>query len=358
MSVDFVTNQEIIVEARRKLSQEVWDYLTGGSESETTMRRNRLGFDSLAFRPRVLVDVSRIDPSTTFLGHKLRIPVMTAPIGSLQAITPGGGATVAKAVERFGTLCFISSVTQPSLQEIASASKAVKIYQLYLRGDLGWVEGVLEQVRQAGYVALCLTLDTAHYSRRERQLMNRWLPPSKRVESNRQYQAALTWETMAAIKKIAGMPLILKGIATAEDARIALDHGVEVLYVSNHGGRQLDHGRATIDVLPEIVGVAKGRAEIVLDGGVLRGTDVLKAIALGANAVTIGKLQGWGLAAAGEEGLVRVLELLEEEIVVAMGLLGVTSVDQLNPNYVCAAPPVALPHEMSAFPHLPGGRLI
>lgn len=358
MNLDFVTNQEIISEARRKLNQEVWDYLSGGSESETTMRRNRLGFDSLALRPRVLVDVSKIDPATNFLGHKLRIPVMLAPIGSLQTITPEGGVAVAKAAAEFGTINFVSSVTQPSLEEIAASTSGPKILQLYIRGDLRWIEDILARVKKAGYVALCLTVDTAHYSRRERQLMNRWVPPSKRVEAQRIYQAALTWETMDAIKRIAGLPFILKGVATAEDAKLAVEHGVDVIYVSNHGGRQLDHGRGTIDALAEIVEAVGGKAEIVLDGGVLRGTDVLKAIALGAKAVTIGKLQGWGLAAGGQAGLVRVLELLEEEITIDMGLLGVTRVDQIKPNYVCKAPPVAVPHEMSAFPHMPGGRLL
>ncbi len=357
MSTDFVSNQEIILAARRNLTQSVWDYLTGGAESETTMRRNRLGLDTLAFRPRVLVDVSKIDASATFLGHKLRIPVMLAPIGSLQAIVAEGGTAVAKAAEEFGTLNFVSSVTQPSLEEIAASSRTPKIFQLYMRGDLKWVEEILARVKGADYMALCLTLDTAYYSIRERQVLNRWLPPSKQVESNRYFQAALTWETMDAIKKIAGLPLILKGIATAEDAAIAMKHGVDVIYVSNHGGRQLDHGRGTIEMLPEIVDAVAGKAEIVLDGGILRGSDVLKAIALGAKAVTIGKLQGWGLAAAGQRGLVRVLELLEQEIFTTMALLGVTRIDQLSPAYVCKSYPVTLPHEMSAFAHIPGGRL-
>lgn len=358
MSLDFVSNQEIIMAARRSLTQDVWDYLSGGSESETTMRRNRLGFDSLALRPRILVDVSKIDTSATFLGHKLRIPVMLAPIGSLQTITPKGGVAVAKAAEEFGTINFVSSVTQPSLEEIAASSATPKIFQLYVRGDLKWIEDILARVKKAGYRALCLTVDTAHYSRRERQMLNRWLPPSKRVESNRHYQAALTWETMDAIKEIAGLPFILKGVTTAEDARLAVEHGVDVIYVSNHGGRQLDHGRGTVEVLPEIVEAAAGKADIVLDGSILRGTDVLKALALGAKAVTIGKLQGWGLAAGGQAGLVRVLELLEEELVVSMALLGVTRVDQLDPHYVCKAQPVTTPHEMSAFVHIPGGRVV
>jgi isopentenyl diphosphate isomerase/L-lactate dehydrogenase-like FMN-dependent dehydrogenase len=358
MGLDFVTNQEIIVAARRNLTQDVWDYLSGGAESETTMRRNRLGFDSLGLRARVLVDVSKVNTATTFLGQKLRIPVMMAPIGSLQTITPEGGVAVARAAAEFGTMNFVSSVTQPSLEEIAASTSHPKIFQLYVRGNLEWCAEILGRVKKAGYIAVCLTVDTAYYSRRERALLNRWQPPSRRVESNRHFQTMLTWETMVEIKKIAGLPFILKGVATAEDAKLAVEHGVDVIYVSNHGGRQLDHGRGTIDTLPEIVEAAGGKAEIVLDGGVTRGTDVVKALALGAKAVTIGKLQGWGLGAGGAAGLVRVLELLEEELVIDMGLLGVTRVDQLNATYVCKAPAVNLPHEMSAFPHMPGGCLL
>jgi glycolate oxidase len=358
MSLDFVSNQEIIMAARRNLDQNVWNYLTGGAESETTMRRNRLGLDRLAFRPRVLIDVSRIDASTSVLGHRLRIPVMLAPIGSLQSLVSEGGVAVAKAGEEFGTINFVSSVTQPSLEEIAASSATPKIYQLYVQGDMKWVEDILGRVKKAGYAALCLTVDTAYYGHRERQMMSRWLPPSRRAQVERHHRAALTWEAMDAIKKIAGLPFILKGVATAEDAELAVKHGVDVIYISNHGGRQLDHGRGTIDTLPEIVAAVNGRAEVVMDGGVLRGSDVLKAIALGARAVSIGKLQGWGLAAAGQAGLVRVLELLEREIITTMGLLGVTRLDQLGPAHVCKAEPVTPAHEMSAFVHMPGGRLV
>jgi isopentenyl diphosphate isomerase/L-lactate dehydrogenase-like FMN-dependent dehydrogenase len=357
MPVDFVSNQEIILAARRNLTQNVWDYLTGGAESETTMRRNRYGLDSLAFRPRVLVDVSKIDPSTTFLGHRLKIPVMLAPIGSLQAITPQGGVSVSKAAEQFGTINFVSSVTQPSLEETAAAGRNPKIFQLYVQGDLKWIEILLGRVKKAGYAALCLTVDTAHYGHRERQMMDRWLPPSRRG-SGYEYRAALTWETLDAIKEMAGLPFILKGVATAEDAAIAIEHGVNTIYVSNHGGRQLDHGRASIDILPEIVQAVGGTAQIIMDGGVLRGTDVLKAIALGATAVAIGKLQGWGLAAARQQGLVRVLELLESEIIASMGLLGVTRIDQLTAACLCRVQPLGPAHEMSAFIHMPGGQLL
>ncbi|MCH8062654.1 MAG: alpha-hydroxy-acid oxidizing protein [Chloroflexi bacterium] len=360
MSSDFVSNEEIIQAARGNLAQGAWAYLVGASESETTMRRNRLAFDRIAFRPRILVDVSSIDASTTFLGQKMRIPVLLAPIGSLQTFTPEGGAAAARGAAEYGTMHVVSSVTEPSLEEIAAAGDNSKVFQLYVRGDFSTIEDIVGRAMDAGYMSLCLTVDTAHYSRRERPLMTRWAPPTRRRPGgDRSYQAELTWETMDKIKELArGRPFMVKGIATAEDAELAVEHGVDVIWVSNHGGRQLDHGLGTMDMLPEIVDAVAGRADILLDGGVQRGGDVLRAIALGAKAVAIGKLQGWGLGAAGVEGLVRVLEILEEEIVVAMALLGVTSIDQLTPKYVCKAEAVTPPHEMSTWVNMPNPRIL
>ena len=356
---EFVSNEEIVGAARRNLEQGAWDYLVGASESETTMRRNRLAFDRLAFRPRGLVDVSSIDPSTSLLGHKLRIPVITAPIGSLQAFVPEAAVAVAKAAAEFGTVQVVSSATEPSLEETAASTSNAKVFQLYIYGDQQWVEGMIGRVKQAEYSAFCLTIDTAHYSRRERPMLNRWVTPSRRgAPQDRIYSASVTWDMMDRIKELAGLPFLLKGVATAEDAAIAIEHGVDVIWVSNHGGRQLDHGLGTMDMLPEIVQAVAGRAEIVLDGGVQRGGDVLKAIALGANAVAIGKLQGWGLAAAGAAGLVRVLEILEDELIIAMGLLGVTAIDQVSPAHVRMAEAVVMPHEMSAWVNMPGGRIL
>jgi glycolate oxidase len=352
MLTRFVTTQEIISQARRNLTQHIWHYLTGGAESETTMCRNRLALDSLAFRPRALVDVSKVDTSSAFLGHKLRIPVMLAPIGSLQLMTPEGAVAVARAAHEFGTLNFVSSVTQPSLEETAAATSHPKIFQLYVQGDMKWVETLLTRVKNAGYQALCLTVDTAYYGRRERQMMDRWLPPSRRL-SGYEHRSAITWETLDAIKKFAGLPFILKGVATAEDAALAVEHGVSAVYVSNHGGRQLDHNRGTLEMLPEIVEVVAGRAEVVLDGGIVRGSDVLKALALGARAVAIGKLQGWALGAGGQQGLMQVLEILESEMVTSMALLGVSRLDQLKAAYLSKAAPIGVSHEMSAFPYLP-----
>ncbi len=354
---DVVSNEEIVQEARRRLEQGAWDYLVGGSESETTLRRNRLAYDKVAFRPRILVDVTTVDPSTTFLGQKLRIPAILAPIGSLQTFDPAGAVGSTRAATEFGIMHAVSSVTQPTLEETAAATPTPKIFQLYVHGDMQWVEEIIGRAKQAGYAALVLTVDVAHYSRRERPMLTRYQPPSRRAAPSRSFQAALTWDTMERIREIAGLPFMVKGIQTAEDAEIAVARGVDVLWVSNHGGRQIDHGLGSLDVLPEVVQVAKGKAKIILDGGVQRGSDILKAVALGADAVALGRLQGWGLAAGGQAGVVRMLEILEDEMVSAMALAGLTSLSQLTPKFVSKAEPVTLPHEMSAWVNMPVARI-
>ena len=332
---EFLSNEEIVLAARKNVPQGTWDYLVGGSESETTMRRNRLAFDRWGFRPRVLVDVSKIDTSTTFLGQKLRIPVMLAPIGSMQVFTPEGAAAGAAAAGEFGTLQAVSSVTQPDLEVTAAAGTAGKVFQLYVQGDHDWIREILARAKAAGYVALAITVDTAIYSRRERPMLNRWTPPTRRGPLARNFLSELTWETLDLIRQEWDGPLMLKGVATAEDALLSVQHGVDVIWVSNHGGRQLDHGLGSLDVLPEIVAAVDGRADVIVDGGVQRGSDVLKAIAMGAKAVAVGKLEAWGLAAAGKDGFLRMLEMLENEMISAMGLLGVTCIDQLSAKYVC-----------------------
>ena len=354
----FNTNEEIVQAARRNLAQGPWDYLSGGTESETTMRRNRLAFDRIAFRPRVLVDVSTIDRSSTLLGHNLRIPVLLAPIGGLQNFDPRAGVAVSQAADEFGTLHVVSSATLPTLEETAASTDRSKIYQLYIRGDWDWVKAMIDRVKQSGYEGLCITVDSAVYSRRERPLISRWNVDATREPQDRKWSANVTWETIDRIKEYFGGPFMLKGITTAEDAAIAVEHDVDVIWVSNHGGRQLDHGLGTMDILPEVMAAVGDKAEVVIDGGVLRGTDVIKAIALGAKAVAIGKLQGWGLAAGGKDGVVRVLEILEEEIRVSMGLLGVSSLDQLNKALICAGELTTMPHEMSAWVNMPGERLL
>ena len=355
---DFVSTEEIIQLARRRVHQGVWDYLVGGSESETTLRRNRLAFDRLAFRPRVLRDVSSIDTSTEFLGHKLRIPVMLAPVGSLQVFDPGGGAAATQAAAEFGIMHVLSSVTEPTLEETASCVDYPKMFQLYVHGDWKWIEDIIGRVVEADYKALCVTVDVQHYSRRERVMVERWVQPTRRAPRDPYFGAALTWDLVDRIRDLAGLPFMLKGIATVEDALMAVEHGVDVIWVSNHGGRQLDHGLGSLDVLQEIVEAVDGRADVIMDGGVLRGSDVLKAVALGAKAVAIGKLQAWGLSADGSAGVVRMLEIMQDEMTSAMGLLGVTSMDQLGPEYVCKTDAIVTsPHEMSSWVNMPSERI-
>jgi isopentenyl diphosphate isomerase/L-lactate dehydrogenase-like FMN-dependent dehydrogenase len=319
----------------------VWNYVMGAAESETTMRRNRQALEALALRPRVLRDVSKVDTTTTLLGHLLRIPVVLAPIGSLATIVPEGGLAVARAAHTAGVLPFVSSVAEPGVEEIAASTDGPKICQLYVRGDEAWVEQLIERVLASGYSGLALTVDSAYYGRRERQLTG-WRPPSQRDggDPDRIWQARLTWEWMAKMIDAAGVPFVVKGIQTAEDAALALEHGVSAIYISNHGGRQLDHADATIATLPEVVEVVAGRAQIIVDGGFMRGTDIIKALALGADAVGLGRGQALALAAGGTELLVRLLELLEEELRTTMGLLGITRVDELRPSHVKAVAPL------------------
>jgi glycolate oxidase len=292
-----------------------------------------MALDSLALRQRVLVDVSKIDMATTLLGEKIKLPVFIAPVGNfLQIADPAGAVAVARGAVAAGTTAFISTAAKPSIEEVAKSVDHPLLFQLYVRSDRAWMRGFLDRAKAAGYRAICVTVDRAYYSRRERDIINKYL---QRADSgDPRHQASLTWDDVVWIKQHTRLPLILKGIATAEDAKLAVEHGADVVYVSNHGGRQIDHGQGTIDVLPEVVAAVNGKAEVLWDGGVTRGTDVVKAIALGARAVGVGKLQGWALAAGGEQGIVRMFELLAQEIHTTLGLMGVKSLKELNPSWV------------------------
>jgi isopentenyl diphosphate isomerase/L-lactate dehydrogenase-like FMN-dependent dehydrogenase len=358
MVAEFETIQEIVLRAYQQMSPHVREHMNGGSESETTLLRNRHSIDSLAFRPRVLRDVSEIDPSTTFIGSKLRIPVFLAPVGSLDQVCPEAPLLATKAAAEFGTLMFLSSVSSfPPLEPERAAEEAGDrlVFQLYQRGDWAWLDAYLERVVEIGCRAFCLTVDTSYYSRRERDLFNRYAPPGREGGGGRTgflYQATITWELVDRIRDRIEIPLIVKGVVTAEDARLAVEHGVEVVYVSNHGGRQLDHGLGAMEVLPEVVEAVAGKAEVVVDSGFVRGSDILKAIALGARAVGLGKLQALALAAGGDAGVKRMLEILETEISINMGLLGVTKLDQLDASYLQKATPVKYPTDLSPFPSI------
>ena len=350
---EFQNLHEIVSKARDRLDQNAWDYIVGGTETETTLRRNRMALDEIAFRPRVLRNVSRVDASAEAFGRKLRLPVMLAPVGALETFEPGAAATVVRGAGAFGAAHMVSSVCDPGLEQVAKAAPdTLRIFQLYVRGDDAFVEDHIERAIANGYAAFCLTVDTAHYSRRERDLAKRFVTAGRQRVSGQTYQMALEWRTVKLIKDKYKIPLILKGIGTAEDARIALDHGVEWIYVSNHGGRQLDHGRGSMHALPEIAAAVAGRAKIMVDGSFCRGTDIVKGIASGADLVGIGRLQCWALAAAGQAGIVRMLELLEDEVRRCLGLLGVNSFAELDTSYLQQAAPTNPPSVFSAFPLL------
>jgi isopentenyl diphosphate isomerase/L-lactate dehydrogenase-like FMN-dependent dehydrogenase len=350
---DLLNLHELVAKARQNLNQNDWDYIVGGAESETTLRRNRMALDSIAFRPRVLRDVSKVDSSVSHFGRKLRLPVMLAPVGSLESFHAAGAESVVRAVNTFGAAHMLSSVCDPGLEDLAAAAPgALRLYQLYVRGDEAWVDDHVARAIEHGYAAFCLTVDTAHYSRRERDIAKRFVTAGRRRVQGRAFQAGLDWRTVERIKGRFKIPLVIKGIATAEDARIALDHGVDWVYVSNHGGRQLDHGRGSLDVLPEVVEAVGGRAKILVDGSFCRGTDIVKAMALGADLVGVGRMQCYALAAGGEAGVLRLLELLEDEVQRCLGLLGATSFAALDRSYLHAAVPANVPHVLSAFPLL------
>lgn len=347
----FQNLHEFIRKARANLNQNAWDYIVGAAETETTMRRNRMALDEIAFRPRVLRDVRKVDSSVEQFGRKMRLPVVLAPVGALEIFDPDGAASVARAAGTFGAAHMLSSVSEPGLEKTAEAAPdAMRFYQLYVRGDDAFVADVVARSEKNAYAAFCLTVDTAHYSRRERDIAKRYVRESRLRATGGDYQKGLEWRTVKMVKDRFKIPLILKGIATAEDAQIAIDHGVEWIYVSNHGGRQLDHGRGAMHVLPEIVEAVKGRAKIMVDGGFCRGTDIVKAIAAGADMVGIGRLQCWALAAAGEAGVTRMLELLEDEVLRCLGLLGATSFTEVNKSCLHPATATNAPSVFSAFP--------
>lgn len=350
--------QQFVPVAKANIDEGAWDYLVGGAETETTQKRNRMALDKLAFRPRVMRNVEGLDAGCSFLNRDLRLPVILAPIGSLQQFYEAGGAGVSQAAGAFGVSHMLSSVCKPGLEKVAEAAPdAARIYQLYVRGDAAWVDDHIDRAIDHGYMGFCFTIDLDYYGRRERDKAKGFISVSRQTQAvGEEYQRTFCWDDFKRVRDKYDIPLMLKGIATAEDAEIAINEGCDVVYVSNHGGRQLDHGRGGIDVLPEIVSAVNGRARVVLDGGIMRGTDIVKAMILGADAVGIGRLQGLAYAAAGPDGVVRMLELLENEVETVLGLLGVKGYAELEPSHLFQeAEAVKTPHPLSAFPLLDEG---
>jgi len=288
------------------------------------------------------------------MGKTARLPVMLAPVGGLERLDPEGAAAVARGATQFGIPQMLSSVSAPGLEATAKAADGRKFFQLYRRGPDKQTDETVDRAVDAGYEAFCYTIDSAFYGRRERDIARRVSNRSIVDDGGDNRQQSLSWAEVKRFKDKHGgkLPLILKGIQTGEDAAIACEHGVDGVYVTNHGGRQLDHVRGTLDILPEVVDAVHGRAQIIVDGGFYRGTDVVKAIALGANTVAIGRLYLYGLAAAGSAGVARVLEILESEIRTCLGLIGANGFGDVTRAHVAAAPSITMPHVFSAFPLL------
>lgn len=352
---ELLTTTEIVALAKNRLSTAAWEFIVGGAETETTVLRNRHALDAIAFRPRVLRNVEAANPRTTFLGMQHRIPVLLAPIASLTDVHPEGALPVARAAAEFGCLMLVSSVTQPSFEQVAKAAREQFAIQLYTDGDIDWVLDTAKRAVQTGAKALCVTADVPAFGRRERHIHRRATIAGRPFGAQRTGEAnrgRADWKIVEKLKQAVQVPLMIKGIQTAEDAELAVQHGVDVIYVSNHGGRQLDHGRGAIELLPEVISVARGKAEFVIDGGFLRGTDIMKALARGAAMVGLGKLQALALGAAGTAGVVRMLEILETELTVNMKLLGATTCAELDGTYLQPATPMTAPGAFSALPLL------
>ena len=365
--------------AQRRLPRVVFDYLDGGAESEVTLRENCRIFDDVTFRPRQAVAIPECDLRTRVLSGDLAFPAILAPIGYSRLMHPGGEVAAAAAAEEAGLAYTLSTISGHKLENVRAASKGPVWYQLYLVGGREVAEAAIDRARRAGFSALVVTIDTPVAGMRERDPRNgmkellggsifsklpflpqmftrpRWLVsflidggvpkleniviPGKGPMSLMDVTAALaravvTWEDIRWLKRIWTGPVVVKGVLTADDARRAVDQGAAAMVVSNHGGRQLDGAPATLRVLPEVVAAVNGQAEVLMDGGIRRGSDIVKAICLGARAVLVGRAYAFGLAAAGKPGVTRALEILRQDVERTLRLLGCSSVSALNSSYL------------------------
>ncbi len=368
--------------ALRQLPAAVFDYLDGGAESEVTLRENCSAFQNVTFRPRSAVAIDTCDLSTVVMGQTLSFPAMLAPVGYSRLLHPGGEVAAATAAGRAGTAYILSTISGHRLESVKAASAGPVWYQLYIIGGRDTAEGALERARVAGYSALVITVDTPVAGMRERDFRNgmkqllgrsplakvpyipniiahpRWLisflrdggvPPLENVVvpgkgpmplidvATALASATVTWNDLHWIRQVWPGPIVVKGILTADDARRAVDEGAAAVVVSNHGGRQLDCVSASLRALPEVVSAVGHPTEVLMDGGIRRGSDIVKALCLGAQAVLVGRAYAYGLAAAGEAGVTRALEILSDDVERTLRLLGCEAVAQLNPSYVCAS---------------------
>ena len=337
--------------AEERLAAGPWAYLAGGSGDEWTLRENRAAFERWTFRPRVLCDVSEISTATTVLRAQLELPVLVAPVAYQELFDPDGECATARAAAAAGAGICVSTFSTRSHEEIAAVAPGLTHWcQLYVFRDRGVTREHLAGAADAGCSAVVLTVDTPRLAQRERDLRAGFeipsalpLPyaraaigdaPQNPADQFALLDASVSWRDLEWIASEGRLPVVLKGIVTAEDAKLAIEHGAAAVVVSNHGGRQLDGVPATLDALPEVVEAIDGRLEVYLDGGIRRGADVAKALALGARAVLAGRAAMFGLAAAGEDGVRHVLELLREELALTLCLLGCGSPEQLSRAHV------------------------
>jgi isopentenyl diphosphate isomerase/L-lactate dehydrogenase-like FMN-dependent dehydrogenase len=339
--------------ARDQLSKMAYDYYASGANDQVTLRENRAAFERILLSPKMLVDVSRIDLTTGVLGMPLNAPFMIAPTAFQRMAHRDGELATARAAQAQGIAMTLSTIASTSLEDVAAEAPEIRWFQVYVFKDRGVTRRLVQRAEAAGYKALALTVDTPKFGRRYADVRNKFhLPPGITVAnladagleqlgqvsgesglaaySASLFDPTLTWKDVEWLKSITTLPVLVKGVLRADDAVLAMEHGAAGLIVSNHGGRQLDTVRASIDALPRIAEVANGRVPLLLDGGVRRGTDVLKALALGAQAVLIGRPILWGLAVAGQAGVEKVLTILRDEIELAMMLAGVARVHDIT----------------------------
>ncbi|XP_015901719.3 peroxisomal (S)-2-hydroxyacid oxidase GLO4-like [Ziziphus jujuba] len=339
--------------AKNVLPKMYYDFYTGGAEDQYTLKQNVEAFQRITIRPRILLDVSRIDMSTTVLGYKISAPIMVAPTGMHQFAHPEGEVATARAAAACNTIMVLSYSSNCSVEEVASSCNAVRFFQLYVfkRRDIS--AQIVQRAEKSGFKAIVLTVDTPRLGRREADIKNKMVVPrlknfeglsSIAVDSNggsalesyanETLDSSLRWEDIGWLRSITSLPILIKGVLTHEDARMAVEAGVSGIVVSNHGARQLDYTPATISVLEEVVHAVEGKVPVLFDGGVRRGTDVFKALALGAQAILVGRPVIYGLAAKGEYGVRRVLEMLKYELELTMALSGCPQLQDITRDHV------------------------
>jgi 4-hydroxymandelate oxidase len=345
--------------ARARLPRAVYDYYAGGAEDEVTLRGNRAAYERYYLRPRVMVDVGHVDASVELLGQQLAFPVALAPAAFQRLANPDGELAAARAARAAGTLLIASTLSTYSVDDIAAAAPGPLWLQLYVFRDRGLTRELVERAERAGCRAICLTVTVPVQGNRERDLRNQFCLPLEIEMANflglrqarfpegitgsglnafisREFDPTLTWQSVEWLRSITPLPLVLKGVVTPEDATLAVEHGASGIIVSNHGGRQLDGAEPTLDALPRVAEAVGDRVPILVDGGIRRGTDVVKALCLGARAVLIARPYLWGLAVGGQQGVEHVLALLRAEVERTLALLGRPTVRSLGPDVVTA----------------------